>query len=52
MWDPSRPSFVGRVETPDEDNKITLQSVPAIENVLMASVGFEPGTIISSGTIS
>ena len=63
MRDPSRPSFVGltlgqwrfvfdyldssRVKTPDEDDKIKPHSVPAVENVLMASAGFEPEPISS-----
>ena len=55
MRDPSSPSFVGltlvqwrflfgdrgdiRVETHDEDNKITSQSLLVLENILMASAG-------------
>ena len=64
MQDPSHPSFVGltlghwrfvsdywessRVDTTDEYYEITSQSVPAVENVLLASAGLpEP---ISSET--
>ena len=63
MQDPLLPSFVGlilghrrfvfddlecrRVETPDEGDKITPQSVPVVENVLMESAGFEPEPISS-----
>ena len=35
------------VETPDEENKITSQSVSTIENVLMSSAVFEPEPISS-----